>query len=165
MLVMYRPNLCENLLYPFVRFGNSGGDIPAPILNVLTTILMATSQPVIIAGTKEFDASWLDIAANGIPKFDHYRSTYLALDVRPLSATSARFVHQTIKGVPYAGQGRNDIGSVRITAYTRVVDRKMLYEIVGRVVHPLNAPLNRLIILTRYSLAANEFAELRKAEH
>ena len=131
MLVMYRPNLCENLLYPFVRFGNSGGDIPAPILNVLTTILMATSQPVLIAGTKEFDASWLDIAANGIPKFDHYRSAYLALYMGPLSDTSARFVHQTIKGVPDPSQDSNSIDSIKVAADAGQVRREMLYEIVG----------------------------------
>jgi hypothetical protein len=64
MLVMYRPNLCENLLYPFVRFGDGAGNISAPILNILATILMTTGAPVVVAGTKEFDASWLDIAVN-----------------------------------------------------------------------------------------------------
>ena len=81
MLVMYRLNLYENSVYPFVRFGDCTRNISAPILNILATILMATSSPVIIAGTKEFDASWLDIAMKGLPKFDHYRSTYLALDM------------------------------------------------------------------------------------
>src|SRR6516165_11590657 len=99
MSVMHRPNLCENLLYPFLRFGNSGGDISAPILNVLATILMATGAPIVVAGSKEFDASWLNIAVNAIPKFDHYRSAHLALDMRHLAAASARVVHQTIKGV------------------------------------------------------------------
>ena len=103
MLVMYRLNLYENSVYPFVRFGDCTRNISAPILNILATILMATSSPIIIAGTEEFDASWLDIAMKGLPKFDHYRSTYLALDMGPLPAASAGFVHQTIKGVPDPG--------------------------------------------------------------
>jgi hypothetical protein len=57
MLVMYRPNFCEYLLYPFARLGDGTRNISAPIFNVLATILMAAGAPVIIAGTKEFDAS------------------------------------------------------------------------------------------------------------
>ena len=113
---MYRLNLYENSVYPFVRFGDCTRNISAPILNILAAILMATSSPVIIAGTKEFDASWLDIAMKGLPKFDHYRSTYLALDMGPLPAASARFVHQTIKGVPDPGQDSNGIGCINVLA-------------------------------------------------
>jgi hypothetical protein len=72
---MYRPNFCENLSYPFVRFGDGTRNISAPIFKVLATILMATGSPVVIAGTKEFDTSWLDIAVNELPKFNHYRSS------------------------------------------------------------------------------------------
>ena len=53
MLVMYRPNLCENLLYPFLRFCNSGGDIPAPILNILATILKIQSVASEVGGLKK----------------------------------------------------------------------------------------------------------------
>jgi len=130
-LVMYRPNLCENLLYPFVRFGDGTCNISAPNFNALATILMATGSPVVIAGAKEFDASWLDIAVNGLPKFDHYCSTYLALDMGPLPAASARFVHQTIKGVPDPGQDSNGIGCINVLANARQVDGEMLYEIVS----------------------------------
>ena len=80
---------------------------------------------------KEFDASRLDIAVNGLPKFDHYCSTYLALDMGPLPAASARFVHQTIKGVPDPGQDSNGIGCINVLANARQVDGEMLYEIVS----------------------------------
>ena len=86
MLVMYRPKLCENFAYPFMRFGNGVCNISSPILNILATILMATGPPIVVAGEKEFDASWLDVAANGLPKFDHYRCTYPALNIRPFTA-------------------------------------------------------------------------------
>src|SRR5262249_31268605 len=86
MLVMYRPNLCEDFAYPFVRFGDGVCNISPPILNILATILMATGSPIVVAGAKEFDASWFDVAANGIPKFDHYRRAYPALNIRPFTA-------------------------------------------------------------------------------
>jgi hypothetical protein len=127
---MYRPNLCENLPYPFVRFGDGASNISAPILNVLATILMATGSPVLITGAKEFDASWLNIAMNGIPKFHHYRSTYLALDMRSLSATSAR-LYQWVKGVPDLSQDSNSIGSIKVAANAGQIDTEVLYEIVG----------------------------------
>jgi hypothetical protein len=81
-----------------------------------------------------------------------------------LSAASARFVHQTIKGVPDLSQGSNSIGSIKVAANARQVDREVLYEEVGAVVHALNVPLVLLIFLTRSSLAANELAELLKTK-
>jgi hypothetical protein len=131
MLVMYRPNLCENLSYPFVRFGNGTRNISAPILNILATILMAAGSPVVIAGTKEIDASWLDIAVDGLPKFDHYRCACLALGMGPLPAPSAGFVHQTIKGVSDLGQNSNGICSIKVATNARQVDREVLYKEVG----------------------------------
>ena len=68
---------------------------------------------------------------NAIPKFDHYRSAYLALDMGLLAATSARFVHQTIKGVPDLSQDSNSIGSIKVAANAGLIDREVLYEIVG----------------------------------
>ena len=97
-----------------MRFGDGTCNISAPIFNVLATILMPTGPPVVVAGAKEFDASRLDIAVNGLPKFDHYCSTYLALDMELLPAASARFVHETIKGVPDPGQDSNGIGCTNV---------------------------------------------------
>jgi len=114
-----------------VRFGDGTCNISAPNFNALATILMATGSPVVIAGAKEFDASWLNIAVNAIPKFDHYRSAHLALDMRLLAAASARFVHQTIKGVPDLSQDSNSIGSIKVAANAGQIDREVLYEIVG----------------------------------
>jgi len=161
---MYRPNFSENLPYPFVRFGNGAGNISAPVLNILATIRMATAAPIVIAGTKQFDASRFNIAVSGLPKFDYYRCAYLALGMGALSAPMVRFVHQTIKRGSDLGQDSNGIGSIEVAANSRQVDRKVLNEEVGGVLHPLNSPSMLLIFLTRSSLAANELAELLKAK-
>ena len=136
--------------------------ISTPILNILPTIFAATSQPVLIAGSKELDASWLRLSMSETPSLNHYRSADLMQDVWPRATTSRSSVRDEFLDL---WQHSTCNGHILGEASTRE-DLEMLDQIISRRMHPLIDFIPLPIFISSGSIiGADKLTEVIKANH